>query len=258
MKKLYTVRFSYLYITGGCALLSGVLLFVVRRIFALLYTYYSPEPDALFTRLSNGVINVVGRTPLSAVLYLSCFGLLYMLRSQMLDNDMKALLRASEKLAEGGKGSEVAVCSKGELGEIAANLQRIGRSGSAPAYSPELQGPRQSALSERPPEPSGPRPSAVPARSPEPSGSYLSVAPAPHSSRCPKPSGGVNDGFGETADGISGEAIALVLRTRRILRELSAAESEVPDRESALYAYLESAKVELLDMERSLEGLIVS
>ncbi|AKG36493.1 hypothetical protein [Paenibacillus durus] len=243
MKRLYTVRFGYLYITGGCALLSGVLLFVVRRMFALLYTYYSPEPDALFTRLSNGVINVVGRTPLSVILYLTCFGLLYMLRSEMIARDMKVLLRASEELAEGGKISEVTVRSGGELGEIAANLQRIGRNGSAPACSPELQGPR---------------PSVVPARSPEPSGSYLSVAPAPHSSRCPKPSGGVKDGCGETADWISGEAIALVLRTRRIIRELSAAELEVPDRKSALYAHLESVQVELLDMERSLESLIVS
>ncbi|AIQ14719.1 hypothetical protein [Paenibacillus durus] len=208
MKRLYTVRFGYLYITGGCALLSGVLLFVVRRMFALLYACYSPESASLFIRVSNGIINIIGRTPLSVILYLTCFGLLYMLRSEMLARDMKVLLRASEELAEGGKISEAAVRSGGELGEIAANLQRIGRGRWE--------------------------------NSPDSSGSY--------SSADPESSGSV---FG-------GEAIALVLRTRRIIRELSAAELEIPDRKSALYAHLESIQVELLDMERSLESLVVS
>ncbi|QWU15787.1 hypothetical protein SAMN04487895_1023 [Paenibacillus sophorae] len=255
MKRFYTVRLGYLYITGGCALLSGVLLFVVRRIFALLYTCYSPESEALFIRLSNGIINVVGRTPLSVVLYLTCFGLLFMLRSQMLDSDMKTLLRVSEKLAEGGKISELAVRTGGELSEFAANLERIGKS--EMASSPESSGSRLSEVPERSPESSGSLPSAVPVRSPISPGLNSSAAPVPHSSSLPKQLGGEDDECREPADWTGGEAIALVLRTKRILRELSAAESEVPDRESALYAHLESAKVELLDMERSLEGRIV-
>ncbi|MDT3428062.1 hypothetical protein J2Z22_003652 [Paenibacillus forsythiae] len=208
MKRRYTLRLGYLYITCGCALLSGALLLAVRRICALLYSWYSPESAALFIRLSNGAINTVGRAPFSVILYLTGFGLLYVLRSGILAGDMKTLLRASRELAEGGLVPEVAVRSGGELAELAANLQRIGRNGSGDlpeahgSYSPALSGPT------------------------------------------------------ERVDG--GEALALVLRTRRIIRELSAAEAEISDRESALYAYLESAQAELQHMERSLESLVAS
>jgi hypothetical protein len=125
LKRLLTVRSGYLYIVLGSALISGIFLFAVHRVFALLYSHYSSNPNALFVRLSHWLINHIGKTPLAVLIFLAVFTVVFMLRSQKIADDVKALLKAAGELANQGSYEKLEVSSGGELREIAACLERI-------------------------------------------------------------------------------------------------------------------------------------
>ncbi|MWV46698.1 hypothetical protein GRF59_24105 [Paenibacillus sp. HJL G12] len=123
MKRLLTVRIGYVYIFMGSTLLSGISLFVVYRVFVLAYSHFSS--DSFFIRLSHGLINHIGKTPIAVFIFLSIFTGVFMLRSQKPADDIQSLLRAAEELAEKGSFEKLEVASGGELGALAAHLRRI-------------------------------------------------------------------------------------------------------------------------------------
>ncbi|MEC0241500.1 hypothetical protein P4H66_16915 [Paenibacillus dokdonensis] len=125
MKRLLTVRSSYLYIVVGSALLSGISLFIVYRAFVFLYSHNAP--DSFLVRLSHWLMNHIGKTPIAVLIFLTVFTGIFMLRSQKTADDVKSLLSAAEELAEKGSFEELEVMSGGELRELAAHLHRINR-----------------------------------------------------------------------------------------------------------------------------------
>ncbi|OMD97697.1 HAMP domain-containing protein [Paenibacillus odorifer] len=192
MSKLRTVRISYLYIFMGCALLSAAFLFVVQRAVALLYSHYSGQPGAFFVRLIHWVINHMGQTPSAILLFILVFGGLYVLRSQKMADDLRSLVVGTTELADKGVAQNIKVLSGGEIGEIAANLNRMQR----------IEVPDRGASSKR-------------------------IEDTP--------------------------AVALLIRTRAILRTLR----EVEEDGAEVHALLAAANDEVRSMERFLENLII-
>ncbi|GGG00892.1 hypothetical protein GCM10010912_52180 [Paenibacillus albidus] len=127
MKKLHTVRLSYLYIFGGSLLLSGVFLFAVQRMFHIIYSRYTPESEALFVRCTHWIINHIGKTPIVLFLFMAGSAGLFWMRSQKTAEDMKALLLAGEALAVKGSFEKLSVISGGELGQLAGHLRTVNR-----------------------------------------------------------------------------------------------------------------------------------
>ncbi|WP_405168763.1 hypothetical protein [Paenibacillus sp. FSL H3-0286] len=192
MPKLRTVRISYLYIFMGCALLSVAFLFVVQRAVALLYSHYSGQPGAFFVRLIHWVINHMGQTPSAILLFILVFGGLYVLRSQKMADDLRSLVVGTSELADKGVAQNIKVLSGGEIGEIAANLNRMQR----------IEVPDRGASSKR-------------------------IEDTP--------------------------AVALLIRTRAILRTLR----EVEEDGAEVHTLLAAANDEVRNMERFLENLII-
>ncbi|AIQ26289.1 hypothetical protein NSQ90_27525 [Paenibacillus sp. FSL H7-0737] len=124
MHKLRTVRIHYLYIFIGSALLSAAFLFVVQRGVALLYAHYSGQSGVFFVRLIHWVINHIGTIPSAIILFVLFFSGLFILRSQKIADDLHAVLIGTLELADKGVTKEIKVLSGGELGQIAANLNR--------------------------------------------------------------------------------------------------------------------------------------
>lgn len=125
MKMLNTVRFSYLYIVGGSVLISGCVLAGLKVAAELLYAHYVGDPSVIWIRIIHWIINHIGQIPASAGLFLMLFALLYMLRSQKIAADLEVIVRAVEELANTGQAHEIQVLSTGELGRIAASLNRL-------------------------------------------------------------------------------------------------------------------------------------
>lgn len=127
MHRFRTVRFSYLYIFAGSALMSIALLFVIQQVIALLYSHYSGHSGGLFIRLIHWVINHIGATPCAIILFTTVFCGLYILRSQKIADDLQMLRTATAELAAKGITREIKVLSGGELCEMATNLNRVHR-----------------------------------------------------------------------------------------------------------------------------------
>ncbi|WP_339318659.1 hypothetical protein [Paenibacillus sp. FSL R10-2734] len=127
MHRLQTVRISYLYIFIGSALLSAAFLFVIQRAITLLYSHYSGQSGAFFVRLIHWIINNIGKIPCAIVLFILIFSGLFILRSQKIADDLHTVLVGTSELAVKGTAQEIKVLSGGELGQIAANLNRIQR-----------------------------------------------------------------------------------------------------------------------------------
>lgn len=127
MHSFRTVRFSYLYILAGSALLSAAFLFVIQQVIALLYSHYSGHSGVLFIRLIHWVINHIGATPCAIILFTTVFCGLYILRSQKIADDLQTLRTATAELADKGITREIKVLSGGELGEMAKNLNQVHR-----------------------------------------------------------------------------------------------------------------------------------
>lgn len=127
MHRLQTVRSNYLYIFIGSALLSAAFLFVVQRVIALLYSHYSGQSGAFFVRVVHWVINHIGKIPTAIALFVLIFSGLFILRSQKISDDLHAVLVGTSDLADKGTTQEIKVLSGGELGQIAANLNRMQR-----------------------------------------------------------------------------------------------------------------------------------
>ncbi|WP_339288301.1 hypothetical protein [Paenibacillus sp. FSL E2-0201] len=127
MHKLQTIRIHYLYIFIGSALLSAAFLFVVQRGVALLYAHYSGQSGAFFVRLTHWVINHIGKIPCAVILFVLLFSGLFILRSQKISDDLHTVLVGTSELADKGATKEIKVLSGGELGQIAANLNRMQR-----------------------------------------------------------------------------------------------------------------------------------
>lgn len=125
MQKFRTVRISYLYIFLGSALLSAAFLFAVYKITALLYTHYSRQSGSLFVELIHWVINHIGKIPCAILLYLLLFCGLFILRSKKIADDLHVIMVSTSELADRGAVQDIRILSGGELGEIAANLNRI-------------------------------------------------------------------------------------------------------------------------------------
>ncbi|MGN7359361.1 hypothetical protein ACTHPF_15890 [Paenibacillus sp. SAF-054] len=127
MKKLQTVRAAYLYICMGSALLSGVALFAVYQTFVFLYAHTSP--DSFFARLTHGLVNHIGRTPIAIFVFGFVFAGLFMLRSRKIAEDMKSLLKGAAELAETGTLQPMEIASGGELKALAGYLRSIPQAG---------------------------------------------------------------------------------------------------------------------------------
>lgn len=127
MHKLRTVRIHYLYIIIGSALLSAAFLFAVQRAVALLYSHYSGQSGVFFVRLIHWVINHIGKIPCAIALFVLIFSGLFILRSQKIADDLHTILVGTSELADKGATKEIKVLSGGELGQIAANLNRMQR-----------------------------------------------------------------------------------------------------------------------------------
>lgn len=131
MHKLRTVRVSYLYIFLGSAFLSAAFLFVMKEMITWLYAHYSGRSDVFFVRLMNWVINHIGQTPSAIFLFIITFSGLYLFRSQKIADDLHALVVGSSEWVEKGTIQEIKVLSGGEIGRIAANLNRMPRVGAS-------------------------------------------------------------------------------------------------------------------------------
>lgn len=196
MHKLRTVRISYLYIFMGSAFLSAAFLFVVKQMIALLYSHYSGRSDVFFIRLMKWVINHIGQTPIAINLFVLVFSGLFILRSQKIADDLHALVLGTSELVDKGTTQEIKVLSGGEIGKIAANLNRMPRI-EAPSIDGELEQKEDT------------------------------------------------------------PAVALLLRTRAILRTLREVEHAHSSEGQEVQALLEAANVEARSMERFLENLII-
>lgn len=82
---------------------------------------------SLFVRLIHWVINHLGQTPSAILLFILVFGGLYVLRSQKIADDLRSLVVGTSELADKGVAQNIKVLSGGEIGEIAANLNRMQR-----------------------------------------------------------------------------------------------------------------------------------
>ncbi|MEK5025706.1 hypothetical protein [Paenibacillus sp. FSL M7-1046] len=127
MRRLNTVRTGYLYVIGGSLLLSGGVLMVLQAVVSFLYSRHSAGSGAFIVRLLHWMINHIGRLPLAVILFTALSGGFFLLRSQKLSDDFKALLRASEELAANGFFRELEVSTGGELGRLAANLRKLNK-----------------------------------------------------------------------------------------------------------------------------------
>lgn len=199
MHRLRTVRFSYLYIFAGSALLSGAFLFVAHQAISLLYSHYSDNSDVLFVHLIHWVINHIGTTPSAMILFVTIFCGVYILRSQKIADDLQVMVTATAEIAGIGVAQEIKVLSGGELGEIAANLNRIQR------------------------------------------------VETLHRLEAPD----------KAPDRDETHAVALLLRTRAILRALREVEATVNNEGSDMRLHLAAAHEEARRMERFLENLII-
>lgn len=181
--------FIYFY---GLRSFECCLSFVVQRAVALLYSHYSGQSEAFFVRIIHWVINHMGQTPSAILLFILVFGGLYVLRSQKIADDLRSLVVGTSELADKGVAQNIKVLSGGEIGEIAANLNRMQR----------IEVPDRDASSKR-------------------------IEDTP--------------------------AVALLIRTRAILRTLR----EVEEDEAEVHTLLAAANDEVRSMERFLENLII-
>lgn len=108
-------------------LLSGGVLMVLQAVVSFLYSRHSAGSGAFIVRLLHWMINHIGRLPLAVILFTALSGGFFLLRSQKLSDDFKALLRASEELAANGFFRELEVSTGGELGRLAANLRKLNK-----------------------------------------------------------------------------------------------------------------------------------
>ncbi|MEK4061066.1 MULTISPECIES: hypothetical protein [Paenibacillus] len=127
MRRLNTVRTGYLYVIGGSLLLSGGVVMVLQAVVSFLYSRHSADSGAFTVRLLHWMINHIGRLPLAVILFTALSGSFFLLRSQKLSDDFKALLRASDELAANGFFKELEVSTGGELGRLAANLRKLNK-----------------------------------------------------------------------------------------------------------------------------------
>lgn len=146
MRRLNTVRAGYLYITGGSLLLSGGILLALQAAAAFVYGRHTADSGFLLIRLLRWMINHIGRLPLAVIIFSTAAAGFFLLRSQPLSDDFKAVVRASDELALTGSINGLKVSTGGELGRLAANLQEISTrkqvilgnmSGTETAYSSE-------------------------------------------------------------------------------------------------------------------------
>lgn len=80
-----------------------------------------------FVRLTHWVINHIGKIPCAVILFVLLFSGLFILRSQKISDDLHTVLVGTSELADKGATKEIKVLSGGELGQIAANLNRMQR-----------------------------------------------------------------------------------------------------------------------------------
>lgn len=125
MRRLHTVRAGYLYIICGSLLLSGGVLLTLRGAAAFLYSRHTADSGAFLIRLLRWMINHIGRLPLSVIIFTAASVAFFLLRSQILSDDIKAVVQASEELVTTGTTRELKVSTGGELGRLAANLREI-------------------------------------------------------------------------------------------------------------------------------------
>ncbi|MNO36772.1 hypothetical protein D3C76_268450 [compost metagenome] len=127
MHKLQTVRIQYLYIIIGSALLSAAFLFAVQQAVTMLYSHYSGQSEVFFVHLIHWIINHIGKIPSAIILFVLFFSGLFILRSQKIADDLHTIWVGTSELADKGTTQEIKILSGGELGQIAANLNRIQR-----------------------------------------------------------------------------------------------------------------------------------
>lgn len=127
MRRLSTVRAGYLYIIGGSLLLSGVLLLTLQGAASFIYSRHTADSSFVLITLLRWMINHIGRLPLAVAIFTVAAAVFFLLRSQPLSDDFKAVVRASEELVLTGCINELKISAGGELGRLAANLQEMNR-----------------------------------------------------------------------------------------------------------------------------------
>lgn len=146
---LRTVRLRYIYICGASALLSAMLLFVVYRMSRFAYHHILSEATGV-TRILHWGINHVGTRPFLIFIGGALFALFFWIRSQKISDDMNRITMGTQEMAAGQIPAPIEVLNRGELRQIAANLNEIalcmqkgqlnGREGfaSLTEYTPDL------------------------------------------------------------------------------------------------------------------------
>ena len=93
------IRFKFLYVCAGSALLSALLMYVLYRTSA--YVYASDLPgSALFAKLVNWLINHIGKIPLGLLVGGMLFLLGFYYRSSKIKDDVVRLLNTSMEPCE--------------------------------------------------------------------------------------------------------------------------------------------------------------
>lgn len=121
---LRTVRLRYIYICGASALLSAMLLFVVYRMSRFAYHHIFSETTVV-TRMVHWGINHVGTRPFLIFIGGALFALFFWIRSQKISDDMNRITMGTQEMAAGQIPAPIEVLNRGELRQIAANLNEI-------------------------------------------------------------------------------------------------------------------------------------
>ncbi|MCG7385519.1 HAMP domain-containing protein [Paenibacillus sp. ACRRY] len=121
---LRTVRLRYIYICGASALLSAMLLFVVYRMSRFAYHHILSEATGV-NRIVHWGINHVGTRPFLIFIGVALFALFFWIRSQKISDDMNRITLGTQKMAAGQIPAPIEVLNRGELRQIAANLNDV-------------------------------------------------------------------------------------------------------------------------------------
>ncbi|WP_339836650.1 hypothetical protein [Paenibacillus sp. FSL R7-0272] len=119
-----TVRMKYIYICGASAVLSIVLLFVMYQIMRLAYRLMFHEA-VWFTDLVHWSINHIGKKPIGLLMGGGLFLLFFWIRSQKISEDMQALVRGTNELANGRNPAPIQILSGGELRQLSDQINAI-------------------------------------------------------------------------------------------------------------------------------------
>ncbi|UVI30779.1 hypothetical protein [Paenibacillus spongiae] len=89
------IRFKFLYVCAGSALLSSLIMYALYRTGAYVYASADLPGKALYVQLVNGVINHIGRIPAGLLGGGLLFLLFFYYRSAKIKDDVMRLLSQS-------------------------------------------------------------------------------------------------------------------------------------------------------------------